>query len=174
MYGPRAKGHGPKFKTLQNLQGVEMANIASFHDLIVWQKAMDLAEEVHRATAALPASDRYGIGSQVRRAAISIPANVAEGFSRRSRGAYRSHVAIALGSHAEVRTLLELLRRLSLLKREIVTVIEELAVHVGKLLYGLWRALALKSVCYSVGVGLLFLGLGPWALGLVNGLSLFS
>jgi four helix bundle protein len=151
-----------------------MAKIASFEDLVVWQKGMDLAEEVHRATARLPSSERYGIGSQIRRAAASVPANVAEGFCRRSRGAYRSHVAIALGSNAEVRTFLALCRRLYLLDRDAVDVIDQLAVFVGKLLFGLWRALTLKTVCYSVVVAALFLGLGPWALGLVHEFSLFS
>ena len=78
-----------------------MAKYASFRELVVWQKGMDLAEMVHRATRSFPSADLFTVGTQLRRATNSIPANVSEGFSRRSRGAYRAHVAIAMGSHAE-------------------------------------------------------------------------
>ncbi len=143
-----------------------MTKIESFHDLVAWQKGMDLAEQVHQATRALPNTDLYTIGSQMRRAATSIPSKVAEGFTRRGKRVYRNHVAIALGSHAELRTLLELCRRLSLLARDVVGALDELSVHVGRLLYGLWRSLKVKTVCYSVGGALLFLGLWPWSVGL--------
>ena len=143
-----------------------MKKIESFHDLVTWQKGMDLAEGVHQATRTFPSADLYTIGSQMRRAATSIPANVAEGFTRRGKRVYRNHVAIALGSHAELRTLLELCRRLSLLETAIVGALEDLSGDVGRLLYGLWRSLKVKSVCYSVGGALLFLGLWPWSVGL--------
>jgi four helix bundle protein len=136
---------------------------------------MDLAEAVHRATESLPKIDLWTLGSQIRRAASSIPSNVAEGFSRRSARAYRAHVAIALGSQAEVQTLLELSARLSLIERDIVERLQDLAVEVGKLLNGLWRALAAAAVCYSVALLVAFLGLLPGAWGLIfHGLSFFT
>jgi acetoin utilization deacetylase AcuC-like enzyme len=81
---------------LQILRGILMAKIESFRELVVWQKGMDLAERVHRATRLFPREDLFTIGTQLRRAANSIPANVSEGFNRRSQAAYRAHVAIAL------------------------------------------------------------------------------
>ena len=163
---PGAKGLGG----LQNVQGRAMKKIESFHDLIAWQKGMDLAEQVHRATRSLPNTDLFTIGNQMRRAATSIPANVAEGFTRRGKRVYRNQVAIALGSNAELRTLLELCRRISLLAADVVGILDELSIHVGRLLYGLWRSLAAKVVvevvCYSVGGGLLYFGLWSRAAGI--------
>jgi len=115
-----------------------VAVITSFRELVVWQKSMELAEAVYRATSTLSAGDLFGIGHQIRRSAVSIPANIAEGFCRHSRAAYRSHVAIALGSHGELQTHLELCRRLALFP---VDTLSEQATHVGRLLNGLWRAL---------------------------------
>jgi hypothetical protein len=106
---------------------------------------------------------------------VSIPSNVAEGFSRRSRGVYRTHVAIALGSQAEVQTHLELARRLSLIDLRLVDQLQELAAEAGRPLNGLWRALAATTVCYSVALLAACWGLMPWAWGLiVHGLSLLS
>lgn len=151
-----------------------MAKYASFRELVVWQKGMDLAEGVHRATQTLPSVDLWTLGTQLRRAAASIPSNVAEGFSRHSRRAYRHHVAIALGSQAEVQTNLELTRRLSLIEARVVEQLQEVAAEVGRLLNGLWRALAATTVCYSVALLAACWGLMPWAWGLVHGFSFFS
>jgi four helix bundle protein len=140
-----------------------MAKYASFQELVVWQKGMDLAERIHRATRSFPSEDLFTVGTQVRRAANSIPANVSEGFSRRSRGTYRAHVAIALGSNAEVQTLLELCRRLSLIEQALIRELASLAEDVGRLLYGLWRSLFVGAVCYSLCLLALLSGL-PWAL----------
>jgi four helix bundle protein len=144
-----------------------MAKYATFRELIAWQKGMDLTEGVYRETWKLRDGETYGIGRQLRRAALAIPSNVAEGFSRHSRGAYRAHVAIALGSVAEVQTQLEVCRRLSLVPEAVPKTLEQLALEVGRLLYGLWRSLAVASVCYSLVLAGLVLGLGPWALGLL-------
>ena len=121
-----------------------------------------------------PADDRWTLGKQLIRASASVPSNVAEGFSRKSRPTYRRHVAIALGSQAEVQTQVELARRLQLLNDETARRLSGLADHVGRLLYGLWRSLAPIAVCYSwllfftsLGPGPVALGLTPpWALGL--------
>jgi four helix bundle protein len=141
-----------------------MAKIASFRDLIVWQKGMDLAEKVHRATRSFPSEDLFTLGTQLRRAANSVPANVSEGFNRRSRSAYRSHVAIALGSNAEVQTHLELCRRLRLIEQAVVAELVSLAEEIGRLLHGLWRSLFVGAVCYSLTL-LVFLSGLPWIVG---------
>jgi four helix bundle protein len=157
---------------LQELKGILVARIETFRDLIVWQKGMDLAEAVHRATAGFPPADLYTLGTQLRRAAGSVPANVAEGFSRRSRATYRHHVAIAHGSQAELQTHLDLARRLNLIATERAEELLSLASEVGRLLNGLWRALAPVTVCYSWLLYVLGLGLGPGALGLQHGFPL--
>lgn len=72
--------------------------IKTFRDLEVWQLSMEMVESVYRVTAALPDHERYGLTSQTRRAAVSIPANIAEGKNRRLEKPYRNHVNIALGS----------------------------------------------------------------------------
>jgi four helix bundle protein len=83
----------------------------------------------------------YGLTSQIRRAAVSIPANVAEGFCRRKTKAYANHVSIALGSHGELETCLELAARLGFLSRENLDVLEQVTTSVGSLLSGLHRSL---------------------------------
>jgi four helix bundle protein len=152
-----------------------MAKIETFHDLIVWQKGMDLVELIYNATDRFPPKDLYGIGAQIRKAAVSIPSNVAEGFARRSRRTYRRHVAISLGSQAEVQTQLEICRRLSLLSEGTVRRLLALASEVGRLLNGLWRSLAVKTaaeaVCYSLLAAALYWGLGPGAWGLSDAIA---
>jgi four helix bundle protein len=147
---------------LQILQESFMAKYASFRELVVWQKGMDLAEMVHRATRSFPSADLFTIGTQLRRATNSIPANVSEGFSRRSRSAYRAHVAIAMGSHAEAQTHLELCRRLSLIEQPLIRELLSLTEEIGRLLYGLWRSLFVGAVCYSLALLALIGGI-PWA-----------
>ena len=145
-----------------------MAHVERFEDLFVWQKSMILAEKVHRLADTFPSTQRFGLGSQLRRSATSIPSNVAEGFSRRSQGSYRSHVAIAMGSSGELRTQIELSRRLGLVADELARELRLLVEEVGRMLHGLWKALLVKAVCYSVLLAAMILGLGPWALGLTT------
>jgi four helix bundle protein len=78
--------------------------VQSYRDLISWQKAMDLAEAIYRETRTFPKQELYGITSQLRRAAISIPSNIAEGQGRRSTGEFRQFLGHALGSLLEVET----------------------------------------------------------------------
>ena len=76
---------------------------------------MDLVEVCYKTTAAFPRAELYGLTSQLRRAAVSIPSNVAEGHGRRTTKAYLNHVSIAIGSHAELATCIELAGRLDFL-----------------------------------------------------------
>ena len=78
--------------------------IRSYRDLLVWQRGMGLAEGVYRLTCDFPADERFGLTSQARRAAISIPANIAEGHGRATRGAYANFLRIAHGSLKELET----------------------------------------------------------------------
>jgi four helix bundle protein len=95
-------------------------------------------------TAAFPNSELYGLTSQLRRAAVSIPSNVAEGSCRRHTKVYANHVAMALGSHGELETCVELARRLGFISAQQCELINARAASVGRLLSGLHRSLEEK------------------------------
>src|SRR5688572_2165688 len=84
----------------------------TYRDLIAWQVSMQLVADVYRLAARLPAVERYGIASQLRRAAVSIPLNVAGGFGRRSRREFSRFLSIAGASLREVQTLMEVIAML--------------------------------------------------------------
>lgn len=86
--------------------------VESYRDLIVWQKSMDVVEDVYQLAKEFPDYERYGLWSQITRAAVSIPANIAEGSRRGSRRDYAQFVAIARGSLGEVETFLMIAERL--------------------------------------------------------------
>lgn len=91
-----------------------MARIDSFRDLIVWQRAMDVADGVYRLTSGYPREELFGLTSQTRRAAVSIAANIAEGHGRGTRAAYAGFLRIARGSLRELETHLLLAKRLGM------------------------------------------------------------
>jgi len=93
-----------------------VGEIRSHRDLKVWQKAMDLAVDVYEATKAFPKSETYGLTSQIRRAVVSVPANIAEGSARRTAKEYCHFLWIAKGSLMETETLLTLAVRLGYTK----------------------------------------------------------
>jgi four helix bundle protein len=119
-----------------------VAVIASFRDLIVWQKAISLANACYALAAMLPRRDQYELASQIRRAAASVPANIAEGHNRRSRPAYANYVGISLGSLAELESHLELAISVGVLQRTHADPVFAQADEVSRLLHGLARALA--------------------------------
>ena len=83
-----------------------MSRIERFEDLVVWRKARVLAVTIYRTTETFPKHELFGMTSQLRRAAVSMVANIAEGSSRRTSGAFANHLDIAIGSGAELRALL--------------------------------------------------------------------
>ena len=87
--------------------------IKSYKDLVVWQKSLDLVSEVYIVTKFFPKEEMYGLASQMRRAAISIPSNIAEGRRRGSRKDFKNFLQIAFGSGAELETQIEITKRLS-------------------------------------------------------------
>jgi four helix bundle protein len=118
----------------------EVSMIQTFRDLTVWQKAMALAERVYSATETLPRSEIYGLTSQIRRAVVSIPSNVAEGKAIGGRS-YPRHLKIALGSKSELETQIELSRRLKMLsEREADALLKEVS-DVGRMLATLLKSL---------------------------------
>jgi four helix bundle protein len=124
---------------------MSMATVFTYRDLEAWQKGMDLVEGCYRVTTSFPKSELYGLTSQLRRAAVSIPSNLAEGHCRRSTGAYLNHVSIALGSHGELQTCVEIAVRLGFLAAtERARLIADTDT-VGRLLYGLYNSLERKK-----------------------------
>jgi len=105
---------------------------------------MDLVEQCYRTTASFPREELYGLTSQLRRAAVSIPSNVAEGHCRRKTKAYANHVSIALGSHGELETCIELASRLGFLSPRDRPELQDRCDEVGRLLSGLYRSLEEK------------------------------
>lgn len=113
----------------------------SYRDLEVWQRSMGLAETVWRLSGRFPAQERYGMTSQLRRAATSVPANIAEGAERNATGEYLQFLGIASGSLAETETFLLLAGRLGLLPSDRVKDTLDQAATIGRLLHGLKRSL---------------------------------
>ena len=118
--------------------------IQSFLDLIVWQNGMTLAVNVYALMEAMPRTEIYGLTSQIKRAAVSIPSNVAEGKAIGGRS-YRKHLRIAIGSEAELQTQIELAVRLKMLPRDKAEMILKETSELGRMLNGLLRALTLKA-----------------------------
>jgi len=114
--------------------------IQSYEDLETWQIAMELVVSVYGLSSAFPPQERYGLTAQLRRAAVSIPSNIAEGHQRGSKS-YLHFIATALGSNAEVQTQLRLAIRLEFVDATQAKEAMELAERTGQLLHGLKRAL---------------------------------
>lgn len=116
-------------------------SIRSYRDLRVWQEAMDLAELVYRLTRRFPKDEIFGLTSQMRRAAVSIPANIAEGYGRESTGAYQQFLRVAQGSVKELETHALIARRVGISGEPDATNLLSKAEVVGKMLRALIRSL---------------------------------
>ena len=123
------------------MSDVRRQEIRSHRDLIVWQKSMDLVTGVYRLTESFPKSELYGLTSQIRRSAASIPANIAEGQGRRLAGEFLQFLGNARGSLLELDTHLESAVRLGLLSQELHSTVMEQLIEVRKLLNGLMRSI---------------------------------
>ena len=106
-------------------------------NLIAWQKAMDLVVAVYRATRSFPKEELYGLVSQLRRAAVSVPSNLAEGYGRNSTRELHQFIGLARGSLAEVETQLEIARRLEFLPCGQAHELLERVAELGRILAGL-------------------------------------
>ena len=115
--------------------------IRSHRDLEVWKDAMRLVEIAYRLTDTRPSREQFGLTQQMRRAAVSIPSNIAEGHSRHTRPAYLHHLGIALGSQAEFETQLELTIRLGMVPAAAAKDCEQQASLVGRRLHALVQSL---------------------------------
>lgn len=109
--------------------------IQSYKELIVWQKSIELIKSIYQLTSNFPESELYGIVMQIRRAAISIPSNIAEGYGRRSHKEYFQFYAIAYGSVLELETQLIIAKELNFAQEEQCKKVELLLNEVIKMLY---------------------------------------
>jgi len=119
--------------------------LKSYGELIAWQKAMDLVQMVYETVRAFPKEEIYGLTSQLKRAAVSVPSNIAEGQGRKSTREFIHHLSIAYGSLMEVETQILIAVRLGYLSREDAVPISEQTSEVGRLINGLSNALINKQ-----------------------------
>lgn len=122
-----------------------MAGSRSYRDLVVWRKSMDLAESIYCCTRSFPGEEIYGITSQMRRAAASIPSNIAEGQARNNLGEFRQFLGIATGSIAELETWILLSVRIAYLDSAKSEMLLESCEEIQRLLSGLKKSLKPKD-----------------------------
>jgi four helix bundle protein len=115
--------------------------IRSFKGLRVWQESIELIDEIYRLSRTFPRSETYGLASQIQRAAVSVAANIAEGAGRESTREYLHHLAIALGSLAEVETYVVIIARLGYVNPSTTAKLETQCDAIGKMLRNLQKAL---------------------------------
>jgi len=116
--------------------------LQSYKDLIAWQKAMDLVIAIYKASAGFPKEEIYGLTSQVRRAAVSIPSNVAEGQGRRNDKEFCRFLSIAHGSLRESETQILISRRLNYIDEFAANQLLEMCSEVGRLITGLSNSIS--------------------------------
>jgi len=119
--------------------------IRGFRDLEVWQKAVGLVVETYRVTRTFPVDERFGLTAQLRRAAVSVPSNIAEGRGRFGLGGFIYHLSVANGSLMELETQFLISEQLEYLKPSDARVVRDKATEVHRLLAGMIRALRAKQ-----------------------------
>src|SRR6476620_8766618 len=124
-----------------------MTTIHSYRDLLAWKQGMELVDQCYALTRGFPQFELYGLSGQIRRAAVSIPSNVAEGACRRgSTRAYLNHVSIALGSQGELETCIEIAVKQTYVSDATREKLIALVASTGRLLNGLYKALERRLV----------------------------
>jgi four helix bundle protein len=126
---------------MRRLNPDDSAVVRSYRDLDVWQLAMETVVAAYRVTRAFPADERFGLTAQIRRAVVSIPANIAEGRSRLGPGEFRHGVSMARGSVAEVETDLAIAVALEFIEARVLTELTTQLDRLSKMLFGLYRKL---------------------------------
>ncbi|HUV51091.1 MAG TPA: four helix bundle protein [Anaerolineae bacterium] len=116
-------------------------SIKSYRDLEVWQKAMELVVQCYQITKGFPVNEVYGLASQLQRAAVSVPANIAEGRSRQHNKEFIQHISIAYGSLAELETHIEIAKRLRYIAADTAVELIDKTSTIGRMLNGLRRSL---------------------------------
>ena len=129
---------------MSSMKCLAMPRVQSYRDLIVWQKSVELVLEIYRATQDFPRAETYGLVSQLRRAAVSVPSNVAEGHARLSTGEYKQFLGHARGSLMEIETQILISQRLGYMNSGQSNILLNRATEVGKVLNGLLSSLRQK------------------------------
>jgi four helix bundle protein len=115
-----------------------------YQQLLVWQKAMDLTVSCYEITKPFPVEERYGLTSQIRRASVSVPSNIAEGHSRFHTKEFLNHLSIARGSLAEVETQLMVAQRVGFLAQVELAKVLTMSDEIGRMTNGLRQSLEAK------------------------------
>jgi len=118
-----------------------MTRIASFRDLLVWQKSLDLAVRCHRVARRFPRDEQLVLGYQTRKSALSVPSNIAEGFARHSTASYVQHLWTAHASGAELQTQLIVGTRIDIVSEAEAAALISDEEEVGRMIHGLVRSL---------------------------------
>src|SRR6476646_10215270 len=121
----------------------------SFKDLTVWQRAIALTLEIYKLTSTFPDSERFGLTNQLRRAAVSVANNIAEGYGRSTKGEYIQFLGHARGSNSELETQLVIARGLGFGTKEMLTLTERLCSEIGRMLGATMKTLRSKSLVPS-------------------------
>lgn len=124
---------------------IQVSSKASFRKLVAWQKAIILVKAIYQISASFPKEEVYGLTSQLKRAAVSIPSNIAEGSSRQSHVEFIRFINIARGSLAEVETQLEIAKELEFINLEELSALSLKTEEIGRLLSGLRSSLENKN-----------------------------
>jgi four helix bundle protein len=127
-----------------SMKCLAMPRVQSYRDLIVWQKSIELVLEIYRATRGFPKTETYGLVSQLRRAAVSVPSNIAEGHARLSTGEFKQFLGHARGSLMEIETQILISRKLGHIDSVQSTILFNRAAEIGKVLNGLLSSLDRK------------------------------
>ena len=115
--------------------------VKCYRDLVAWQKSMDLVTEIYDSTQAFPRAEVFGLVSQLRRAAVSVPSNIAEGHARQSTGEFRQFLGHALGSLVELETQVLIAQRLGFVDLQRSDELLGRTTEIGKIINGLLRSL---------------------------------
>jgi four helix bundle protein len=117
------------------------SSIQTFRELLVWQRSMELTVVIYRLTQDFPREEMFGLTSQLRRCAVSIPSNIAEGQGRLNTREFRQFLGIARGSTCELQTQVEIARRLALGNPQLLDEAEGLSHQIGKMIFTILRKL---------------------------------
>jgi four helix bundle protein len=128
-----------KIKVSSN--NLKFSTMHNFKDLKVWQKSVDLAVKIYKSTALFPNEEKFGMTSQMRRAGVSIPSNIAEGSAKTSKNSFANSLEISLGESFELETQIEISRRVGLMSENLSSEINEDIVEIQKMIMGLKTSL---------------------------------
>jgi four helix bundle protein len=115
--------------------------MSTFRDLLIWQKSMEFVTEIYQHTKAFPNDEKYGLTSQLRRSAVSVPSNIAEGYGRNSSGDFHRFLNISMGSLFEIQTHLQIARNLEYLDDETGTVLYESSREIERMISSFIKSL---------------------------------